>query len=61
MMPGGFAAKDAAGKLYLRNVYGHAHRIEGAPRNLTMNEAKEVAHLIVKLPETEDAASRGLR
>ena len=54
MIPGGFAVRDAAGRL-VAHVYGNAHRIEGAPRTLSLDEAKEMANLIVKLPELKTA------
>jgi hypothetical protein len=55
MIPGGFAVRDAAGRL-VAHVYGNAHRIEGAPRTLSLDQAKEMANLIVKLRELKNSA-----
>ena len=41
---------------YVAHVYGNAHRIEGAPRTLSLDEAKAMAKLDrLKLPELKNA------
>lgn len=51
-IPGGYAIRDAAGKV-VAHIYGRPEpwKANGVPAPLTMDEAREMAIRIAKLPE----------